>query len=200
MFHEFRVEETHPLLTLVTMIAPSPDWFVGVHDLVMRDEENWIGRQTVELWPYDAGTEEVTSITFSTGGSASQPHQPISRLDGFPFTDTPHLGTFTFTVLPNELGADHNLDGVVGQADIDIWQQGFGQHADGSALVVDGDADADGDVDGADYLLALQRFGSTIPLPAAAAAVAVPEPHTLGLFLAALVSLTVATRRHHKRR
>ena len=33
---DFTVTTAHPLVTLVTMIAPSPDWFVGVSGLSLR--------------------------------------------------------------------------------------------------------------------------------------------------------------------
>ena len=34
---EFEVSRDYPLVTLVTMVAPSPDWFVGVSALSLRE-------------------------------------------------------------------------------------------------------------------------------------------------------------------
>jgi len=32
---EFQIPQTHPLVTLVSMVEPSPDWFVGVSALAL---------------------------------------------------------------------------------------------------------------------------------------------------------------------
>ena len=47
----------HPRVTLLTMVASSPDWFVGVFRLSLRDSGgNWLVSHSVDLFPYDAGT------------------------------------------------------------------------------------------------------------------------------------------------
>ena len=51
----FTATATHPLVSVLSMIAPSPDWFVGVSNLNLYDN-GWRNR-AVELYPYDAGTE-----------------------------------------------------------------------------------------------------------------------------------------------
>jgi hypothetical protein len=93
----FDVSSAFPLVTLVTMVAPSPDWFVGVHGLDLRDGLGWKSQVMVDLFPYDAGTEQGTG--FSLSNPDTVPHQPIAPL-GFPFAvgDSP-LGTITFTRL-----------------------------------------------------------------------------------------------------
>jgi len=89
------VSTAFPLVTLVTMVAPSPDWFVGVHGLDLRDGVGWKNQVVVDLFPYDAGTEEGTG--FSLSNPDTVPHQSIALL-GFPFASGgPRLGTFTFT-------------------------------------------------------------------------------------------------------
>jgi hypothetical protein len=91
----FSVGVDHPLVTLVSMIAPSPDWFVGVRGLSLLQGGDWVDELVVDLWPYDAGTDDGT--TFLSGDADSQPALPISLLSGFPFGGTGPLGTFTFT-------------------------------------------------------------------------------------------------------
>ena len=60
---DFMVTPTHPLVTLVTMVAPSPDWFVGVSGLTLLDAQgDWLASHSVDLYPYDAGTEEGTEV------------------------------------------------------------------------------------------------------------------------------------------
>ncbi|WP_419939061.1 spondin domain-containing protein [Candidatus Palauibacter sp.] len=90
------LREDFPLVTLVTMIAPSPDWFVGVSGLSLRDAAgNWIEELEVVLYPYDAGTDSGPS--YNSANDDTQPREPIHSLRGVnPFSDEP-IGTFTFT-------------------------------------------------------------------------------------------------------
>ena len=90
------LREDFPLVTLVTMIAPSPDWFVGVSGLSLQDDEgNWIGELEVVLYPYDAGTD--SGPEYNSANDNTSPKEPIRSLRGeHPFSDEP-IGTFTFT-------------------------------------------------------------------------------------------------------
>ena len=85
----------HPLVTLVTMIAPSPDWFVGVAGQSLQDEFGlWADELLVVLFPYDAGTDDGAS--YRSPNADSSPKQPIRSLRGVrPFSDEP-IGTFRF--------------------------------------------------------------------------------------------------------
>ena len=85
-----------PLVTLVTMIAPSPDWFVGVSGMSLQDGlGQWVDELQIVLYPYDSGTDDGTSYT--SGNDDSSPKQPIRSLKGVnPFSDA-QIGTFTFT-------------------------------------------------------------------------------------------------------
>ena len=77
----FQVEfsRTHPLLTLLSMIGPSPDWFVGVSGLSMLDgSNNWRSSRTVDLFAYDAGTEDGDD--FSLSNPATNPQGTITSL------------------------------------------------------------------------------------------------------------------------
>jgi len=95
----FDVEASHSLVTLVTMVAPSPDWFVGVHGLDLRPGGNWVSQITVDLFAYDAGTDSEQD--FNSANSDTNPQDPIALL-GAPFTgeNSAPLGTFTFTLIP----------------------------------------------------------------------------------------------------
>lgn len=94
----FEVNQTFPFVTLVTMIAPSPDWFVGVSNLSLLDEEgNWVASQVVTLYPYDSGTDSGPDYT--SPNQDTDPAEAIASMRGqFPFSDEP-IGTFTFTRL-----------------------------------------------------------------------------------------------------
>jgi Spondin_N/Secretion system C-terminal sorting domain len=91
---DFDINTSHPLVTLVSMVAPSPDWFVGVTGLNLYRNGNWIDT-TIQLTPWDAGTDD--GATFTSANSASAPHVNISAFTTAPFNGTPPLGTFTFT-------------------------------------------------------------------------------------------------------
>jgi hypothetical protein len=95
---EFEVSQGHPLVTLVTMVAPSPDWFVGVSGLPLFENGAWTEQRVIELRPWDAGTD--SGVTFRAEDQETRPRQPISLISTPPLAVggavTP-LGTFTFT-------------------------------------------------------------------------------------------------------
>ena len=94
---EFTVTPDHPLVTLTSMVAPSPDWFVGISGLSLRDSDGWVDSMTVDLFPYDAGTEDGTE--FSLSNPATSPQGTIASLKGTgKFTDQP-IATLTFTLI-----------------------------------------------------------------------------------------------------
>ena len=74
------VDGSHSLVSLVSMVAPSPDWFVGVHDLDLCNGTTWTQTMTVDLFPYDAGTD--SGLKFTSADSATNPQEPIYRLTG----------------------------------------------------------------------------------------------------------------------
>ena len=92
----FIVRLDYPLITLVTMIAPSPDWFVGVSGQSLRDEfGQWVDELEVILYPLDSGTDD--GPTYTSSNDDSSPKQPIKSLKGVsPFSEA-RIGTFTFT-------------------------------------------------------------------------------------------------------
>lgn len=93
---EFTEQKSH--ITLISMVAPSPDWFVGVSDLSLRNNGQWIENLTVDLHPYDAGTEE--GDTFSLFNSATVPRQAIALIGSSPFfQSSPIIGRIKFKLL-----------------------------------------------------------------------------------------------------
>jgi hypothetical protein len=83
----FDINKTFPLVTLVSMVAPSPDWFVGVHDLSLVDNATgeFMQTLTVQLKVYDAGSEDGQA--FSLSNANSQPKQAIALLSRINSTD-----------------------------------------------------------------------------------------------------------------
>jgi peptidyl-prolyl cis-trans isomerase A (cyclophilin A) len=80
---------------------------------------------------------------------------------------------------------DYNLDGVVNQADLAIWQADFG-----STTKAEADGNGDGRVDGKDFLVWQRTFAQSVPLANLAT---VPEPSSVAIVGIALLGF--ATRR-----
>lgn len=97
---EFDVTSDFDRVTLLTMIAPSPDWFVGVSGEPLRNESGeWLDEVVVDLYPHDAGTDSAPD--YQHNNTPTNPAQPIVNAQGSsPFSNAP-LGTLTFTRLTN---------------------------------------------------------------------------------------------------
>ena len=81
------VPKDHPLITLTSMIGPSPDWFVGISGRSLLDsQDNWLSTVQIDLYPYDAGTEDGN--TFSLSNPNTSPQGTITSIRGTaPFTN-----------------------------------------------------------------------------------------------------------------
>jgi hypothetical protein len=113
----FEMNSSHPLATVVSMIAPSPDWFVGVSGSRLFQDGHWLGEVVIELDPYDAGTD--SGIDFTSPNDDTNPSDPITILTAFPFEDNVRLGTFTFRlVCPSPPTGDLNGDCRVDFSDV----------------------------------------------------------------------------------
>jgi hypothetical protein len=47
------------LISMISMIFPSPDWFIGLYniDMCVTDTAKWMGKRTINLYAWDAGTD-----------------------------------------------------------------------------------------------------------------------------------------------
>ena len=94
---DFDISSDKPSVTLVSMIAPSPDWFVGVADLSLLENGDWIDVLVVDLNPYDAGTD--SGVSYESRDRDTSPREPIAHITMAPLAsngNVPSLGTFTF--------------------------------------------------------------------------------------------------------
>ena len=99
------VSSDYPLLSLASMIAPSPDWMIAVNAINLRDGNSWRTSITIPLFPYDAGTDSGTN--YSSANAPTVPAVPISTLiNAGPFNSNP-IGTLTIT-LNQVLSIDEN--------------------------------------------------------------------------------------------
>ena len=96
---DFQIDASHTLVSVATMIAPSPDWFVGVHDLDLCGKDGkWLPSTVVDLLPYDSGTDSGT--TFTSANADTQPPGVITAIVSAPLgngSTVAKMGTFTFT-------------------------------------------------------------------------------------------------------
>ncbi len=93
----FDISVEHPFVTLVSMVAPSPDWFVGVSEMSLFENGDWAAEIVVELQPYDAGTD--SGNTYNAPDRDTVPRIPIAHLEGAPLAVggiVAPVGTFTF--------------------------------------------------------------------------------------------------------
>ncbi len=93
---ELEFSRTHPLLTLLSMIGPSPDWFVGVSGLSLLDGSNWRSSLTRDLFAYDAGTEDGEN--FSLSNPATNPRGTITSLRNTGKFSDVRMARLTFTL------------------------------------------------------------------------------------------------------
>ena len=99
---DFEISRQFPLVTFVSMIAPSPDWFVGVSGVPLLENGEWVAERRISLVPWDAGTD--SGITFTSPDRETQPHAGISRILTAPLSPNGNVtpvGTFMFTRLVN---------------------------------------------------------------------------------------------------
>lgn len=54
---EFTMDKNHSLLSITSMLAPSPDWFIGVDSINLLENNLWLNKIEVNLRLYDAGTD-----------------------------------------------------------------------------------------------------------------------------------------------
>jgi pentapeptide MXKDX repeat protein len=79
---EVAVDGAHPDVSIVAMIAPSPDWFAGLKDVNLVENGQWVGEKTVDLLPYDSGGDDGT--TYRADDADTSPKKPIASLAGDP--------------------------------------------------------------------------------------------------------------------
>jgi len=141
---QFDVVREFPLLTLVTMVAPSPDWFTGVRGLQLLAAGRYRDDFAVTLVAFDAGTDSGT--TFTSPDADTDPADPISLIDTPPLADSSGyaapLGTYTFSIL--------SVDGLPPYDDSDGDGLNNLEEAALGTSVSDADTDGDGHPDASD--------------------------------------------------
>ncbi|MFS4482621.1 spondin domain-containing protein [Hyunsoonleella sp. 2307UL5-6] len=110
------VNEDFPLITLVSMVAPSPDWFIAINSLDLKSGDpsinnGWRDTFTIDVFAYDSGTDSGTDYT--SGNAVTSPRTSISMVSGFPINGN-RMATVTFTFNSSTLGSENlnTLEGI----------------------------------------------------------------------------------------
>jgi hypothetical protein len=72
-----QVDAKHPMVSVVAMIAPSPDWFTGASSVNLAASGGWVASRTLTLYAYDSGGDDGT--TYKAADRNTNPKKPTSR-------------------------------------------------------------------------------------------------------------------------
>jgi hypothetical protein len=95
---EFDIVSSHSMVSVVSMLAPSPDWFIAISNIYLIENNEWVTSKTITVDIYDAGTDD--------GATFVSPDEPtIQRAAIFEIITPPlainnavaPLGSITFT-------------------------------------------------------------------------------------------------------
>ncbi|ANQ50816.1 elongation factor Ts [Flammeovirga sp. MY04] len=95
---EVTVDKDYPYISLFSMIAPSPDWYVAIENYHLINEGAWVELITLQPMHYDAGTD--SGVSFASPNAPTTPQEPISIITSSPLGNgemvNPSVATFTF--------------------------------------------------------------------------------------------------------
>lgn len=78
-----RLDRSHPLVSLVAMIAPSPDWFTGATNVNLIEQGGWVSSRALTLYAYDSGGDD--GVTYKAADVDASPKRATMR------AATPHF-------------------------------------------------------------------------------------------------------------
>jgi len=99
----FELDADHSQVSLVGMIAPSPDWFYGVSSVALRQDGDWTPSMVVPAYAWDSGGDGGT--TYLAEDDDLQPKQTTKRATSAHFTRNGQVwpvGYFVFKQLPQD--------------------------------------------------------------------------------------------------
>jgi hypothetical protein len=95
---EFDVLISHTMVSVVSMLAPSPDWFIAVSNINLIENAEWVSSKTITVDIYDSGTDD--GATFASPDEPTVPRVPIFEINTPPlavYNVVSPLGSITFT-------------------------------------------------------------------------------------------------------
>ena len=88
---QMTMSKSAPYITVVSMIAPSPDWFITARNVELYTNGAWSDQVQVPAVLYDAGTDSGTD--FTARNRDTNPKEPITRIRNAPSIP---IATFEF--------------------------------------------------------------------------------------------------------
>ena len=127
-------------VSLVSMLGPSPDWFVGTESLDLRINGIWQKEIHYELFPYDGGSR--SNNTWFLGGPKNDPQEPIYLIteESGHLVGPDSLGVMTLRHIP---AGDFDLDGTADHEDIDTLSQAIRRGTRDLSFDLDGNNQVD---------------------------------------------------------
>tara|TARA_B110000093_G_scaffold176804_1_gene212790 strand:- start:728 stop:1393 length:666 start_codon:yes stop_codon:yes gene_type:complete len=89
------VNKENSSVTLATMIAPSPDWYIAVVNINLFENGEFTNEKIVDGLIYDAGTDSGT--TFESNNHETNPKQLISLITNTPLGNGITISTVKFS-------------------------------------------------------------------------------------------------------
>lgn len=103
---EFVVTRDYPQISVTSMLAPSPDWFVGLHNFSLLDDSGeFVDTASIELRLYDSNTDDGTRYVSPNAPTVSPGPIMLVTSDALdaPFINgQPSVGTFIIQRLESE--------------------------------------------------------------------------------------------------
>ena len=94
-----QVSRDFSAVTLSSMVAPSPDWYVAIVNVSLLENGSFVDEKIVPIEVYDAGTDSGSS--YSSTNQATSPAEAIGLLTAPPLGNgsgvSPVIGTATIT-------------------------------------------------------------------------------------------------------
>jgi len=107
--NDVNVDLDFPNISLLTMIAPSPDWIATISNLKLTDaSDNWLASISVDVYATDAGTD--SGVFYNVSDVNTDPRVEISSLQNTPPFSDQIIGTFTFTLQQVLVVSDTTLE------------------------------------------------------------------------------------------
>ena len=75
---EIMVKDKYSLVSIITMIAPSPDWFVGIDSVNLCGSNGWEKSVEISLPGWDGGSD--SGLGFESGNEMTMPHDLVKLL------------------------------------------------------------------------------------------------------------------------
>lgn len=100
--HMFTITKEFPMVSLVGMMAPSPDWFYGVSGVVLMRDGVWLSSFSQTVYAWDSGGDSGT--TYMSEDADLNPKSATQSANTMHFKNNGErvpVGTFVFKRIPD---------------------------------------------------------------------------------------------------